>query len=85
MRDNGTGIAPAVLEKVFEPFFTTKPPGDGTGLGLSLSYDIVTKGYGGQLTVESKEAEFTEFTVVLPIVRPMLVESQDSDEQITGS
>ena len=82
VRDNGTGIAPDVLEKVFDPFFTTKPPGDGTGLGLSLSYDTVTKGYGGQLTVQSKESEFTEFIIQLPITRPLLVESQDSDEVI---
>ena len=82
VRDNGSGIAPAILEKVFDPFFTTKPPGDGTGLGLSLSYDTITKGYGGQLTVQSKESEFTEFTVTLPISRPLLVESQDSDEVV---
>ncbi|GAA3992314.1 hypothetical protein GCM10022407_40900 [Hymenobacter antarcticus] len=82
VRDNGSGIAPAILEKVFDPFFTTKPPGDGTGLGLSLSYDTVTKGYGGQLTVQSKESEFTEFTITLPINRPLLVESQDSDEVV---
>ena len=48
MRDNGTGISEAVREKIFEPFFTTKPAGEGTGLGLSLSYDIITKQHGGQ-------------------------------------
>ena len=85
VRDNGTGIAPAVLEKVFDPFFTTKPPGDGTGLGLSLSYDTVTKGYGGQLTVQSKESEYTEFTVRLPITRPLLVESLDDGELAADS
>jgi signal transduction histidine kinase len=66
VRDNGVGIAPAIREKIFQPFFTTKPTGQGTGLGLSLSHDIVTKGYGGTLTVESEVGTFTEFTVTLP-------------------
>ncbi|WP_230471381.1 ATP-binding protein [Hymenobacter jejuensis] len=66
VRDNGMGIPPAVRAKIFQPFFTTKPPGEGTGLGLSLSYDIITKSHGGTLTVESKEGEFTEFTIWLP-------------------
>ncbi len=52
--------------KVFQPFFTTKPTEQGTGLGLSLAYDIVTKGHGGSLEVESKEGEFTEFIIKLP-------------------
>ena len=56
VRDNGTGIGDAVREKIFEPFFTTKPAGEGTGLGLSLSYDIVVKQHGGQLTVDSQPA-----------------------------
>jgi signal transduction histidine kinase len=63
--DNGNGISPAVIDKIFQPFFTTKPTGEGTGLGLSLSYDIV-KAHGGILKVESKEKEFTKFTIVLP-------------------
>ena len=67
VRDNGTGIPMAALPKIFEPFFTTKPPGDGTGLGLWLSYDIITKGYGGTITVQTEEGEFTEFTVTLPL------------------
>ncbi|MBC6992244.1 tetratricopeptide repeat protein [Hymenobacter sp. BT491] len=67
VRDNGGGIPAAVVDKVFEPFFTTKPPGEGTGLGLSLSHDIVTKGYGGALTVDSQEGAYTEFTVLLPL------------------
>ena len=65
--DNGTGIPDAVKAKIFQPFFTTKPTGEGTGLGLSLSYDIVTKGHGGTLTVESVEGEGTEFVICLPV------------------
>ncbi|ADB39717.1 tetratricopeptide repeat-containing sensor histidine kinase [Spirosoma linguale] len=64
--DNGTGIAESVKAKIFQPFFTTKPTGEGTGLGLSLSYDIVTKGHGGSLTVESREGEGTTFVIQLP-------------------
>jgi signal transduction histidine kinase/ligand-binding sensor domain-containing protein len=66
VRDNGTGIPKKVLEKIYQPFFTTKPPGEGTGLGLSLSYDIVTKSHGGELKLDTKEGEFAEFTVRLP-------------------
>ncbi|ALW84809.1 hypothetical protein AUC43_06745 [Hymenobacter sedentarius] len=66
VRDNGIGMPEEVREKVFQSFFTTKPPGEGTGLGLSLSYDIVTKGHGGTLTVESQEGCGTEFLIVLP-------------------
>jgi len=66
VRDNGMGIAESVKAKVFQPFFTTKPPGEGTGLGLSLSYDIVSKGHGGSLTVESQEGEGTTFLIQLP-------------------
>ena len=64
--DNGPGITANVKSKIFQPFFTTKPSGQGTGLGLSLSYDIVTKGHGGELTVATEEGEWTEFTVSLP-------------------
>ena len=67
--DNGTGIPEAVETKIFQPFFTTKPTGEGTGLGLSLSYDIVTKGHGGSLSVESREGEGTTFIVQLPGAR----------------
>ncbi len=64
--DNGNGIPQKVLDKIFQPFFTTKPTGQGTGLGLSLSYDIV-KAHGGELKVATKEGEGTEFTILLPI------------------
>jgi len=66
VRDNGSGINNEIKEKIFEPFFTTKPTGQGTGLGLSISYDIV-KAHGGELKVESKENEFTEFIFTLPV------------------
>ena len=62
--DNGNGIPQKVLDKIFQPFFTTKPTGQGTGLGLSLAYDIV-KAHGGELRVETKEGEGTTFTIVL--------------------
>lgn len=65
--DNGTGMPESVKAKVFQPFFTTKPTGQGTGLGLSLSYDIITKGHGGSLEVESNEGEGTMFLIKLPI------------------
>lgn len=65
--DNGLGIPEAVLPKLFTPFFTTKPTGEGTGLGLSLSYHVIVQGHGGTLTAESIEGEFAEFTIMLPI------------------
>jgi two-component system, NtrC family, sensor kinase len=66
-KDNGTGIPEKVKDKIFQPFFTTKPSGYGTGLGLSLSYDIVVKEHQGTLTVNSKEGQGTEFIIQLPI------------------
>ncbi len=66
VKDNGIGIPQDVLDKIFQPFFTTKPAGEGTGLGLSLSYDVI-KAYGGDLKVETKEGEFAEFIIQLPI------------------
>ena len=65
--DNGNGIPQKVLDKIFQPFFTTKPTGQGTGLGLSLAYDIVTKGHGGDLRVHAKEGEGSEFIIDLPL------------------
>ncbi|WP_460954088.1 ATP-binding protein [Spirosoma litoris] len=65
--DNGTGIPAAIQQKVFQPFFTTKPTGQGTGLGLSLSYDIITKGHGGEFMIETTSEEGTIFLVRLPV------------------
>jgi signal transduction histidine kinase len=67
VNDNGNGIPQNVLDKIFQPFFTTKPAGQGTGLGLSMSYDIITKGHNGDIKVETKQGEGTEFTIVIPI------------------
>jgi GAF domain-containing protein len=66
IRDNGTGIPPEVKEKMFNPFFTTKPAGEGTGLGLSMSHDIIVKQHGGTIDVDTAPGEFTEFTIRLP-------------------
>ena len=66
IRDNGTGIPPEVKEKMFNPFFTTKPAGEGTGLGLSMSHDIIVKQHGGRIEVDTQPGQFTEFTIVLP-------------------
>ena len=66
VRDNGTGIAPEIRDKLFQPFVTTKPTGEGTGLGLSIAWDIVTQQHGGTIEVESRQGEFTEFTIRLP-------------------
>jgi signal transduction histidine kinase len=66
VKDNGYGIPQKVLDKIFQPFFTTKPTGQGTGLGLSMSYDII-KAHGGELKVETKEGEFAEFIITLPV------------------
>lgn len=67
VEDNGPGIPPAILSRIFEPFFTTKPVGEGTGLGLSVSYFIVTHNHGGQLTVSSREGRGTKFVISLPL------------------
>jgi GAF domain-containing protein len=70
IRDNGGGIPPEVREKIFNPFFTTKPPGQGTGLGLSLSHDIVVKQHAGSIEVDTRPGEFTEFRVLIPRTAP---------------
>ncbi len=67
VKDNGNGIPQKIIDKIFQPFFTTKPTGSGTGLGLSLSYDII-KAHGGEIKVETKEGEGTEFIILLPVV-----------------
>jgi signal transduction histidine kinase len=67
VRDNGGGIPASIRDKIFQPFFTTKPTGEGTGLGLSMAYDIVTKGHGGELTLSDCQEEGTEFSIQLPI------------------
>jgi two-component system NtrC family sensor kinase len=66
IRDNGTGIPPEVKDKMFNPFFTTKPAGEGTGLGLSMSHDIIVKQHGGTIEVDTAPGQFTEFRIVLP-------------------
>jgi signal transduction histidine kinase len=65
IRDNGTGIPEAVKEQMFNPFFTTKPAGEGTGLGLSMSHDIVVKQHGGKIDVATEPDIFTEFIITL--------------------
>jgi two-component system NtrC family sensor kinase len=67
VKDNGNGIPDAIKDKIMQPFFTTKPTGEGTGLGLSLSYDIVVKGHGGSIAVDSKEGEGSEFIIQFPV------------------
>jgi signal transduction histidine kinase len=66
IRDNGTGIPPDVRERIFNPFFTTKPAGEGTGLGLSMSHDIIVKQHGGKIDVDTELGAFTEFIITLP-------------------
>ena len=66
IKDNGDGIPDDLMKKIFQPFFTTKPTGEGTGLGLSLSFDIITKGHGGQLQVQTEPGMGTTFIISLP-------------------
>jgi len=68
IKDNGNGIPQKVLDKIFQPFFTTKPTGQGTGLGLSLAYDIITRGHGGELKVENREQQGAVFIIILPVI-----------------
>jgi signal transduction histidine kinase len=67
IKDNGNGVPDKIKDKLFQPFFTTKPTGEGTGLGLSLSYDIVVKQHGGEIKIESKEGEGAEFVIQIPV------------------
>jgi signal transduction histidine kinase len=67
VKDNGNGIPQKVLNKIFQPFFTTKPTGQGTGLGLSLSFDIITKGHAGEIIVRTDEGMGAEFIISLPV------------------
>ncbi|MER8441180.1 GAF domain-containing protein [Mesorhizobium sp. M1312] len=78
IRDNGTGIPPEVKEKMFNPFFTTKPAGEGTGLGLSLSHDIIVKQHAGTIEVETEPGAFTEFRIVLPRGAATLAKAGDN-------
>jgi signal transduction histidine kinase len=84
IRDNGTGIPPAIRDKLFQPFFTTKPTGEGTGLGLSISYDIVTQQHGGTITVDSEPGAFTEFTVRLPRRGSGIITGERRERQHSG-
>jgi two-component system, NtrC family, sensor kinase len=81
IRDNGTGIPAEVREKMFNPFFTTKPAGEGTGLGLSMSHDIIVKQHGGTIDVETKPGEFTEFRIVLPRTSNVEEKSQEKFQE----
>jgi two-component system, NtrC family, sensor kinase len=72
IRDNGTGIPEVVKQRMFNPFFTTKPAGEGTGLGLSMSHDIIVKQHGGSIDVETEPGQFTEFIIVLPRTSQLL-------------
>jgi signal transduction histidine kinase len=76
VKDNGTGVPINLRDKVFNPFFTTKPPGEGTGLGLSLSHDIIAGGHRGSIELESEEGAYAQFTLIIPkskmgIVKPI--------------
>ena len=76
IRDNGSGIAPDVREKMFDPFFTTKPAGEGTGLGLSITHDIIVKQHGGSIEVDTRPGEFAEIRLILPRTGALLSERQ---------
>ncbi|MFP4370372.1 MAG: ATP-binding protein [Candidatus Kapaibacterium sp.] len=84
IRDNGLGVPKNVLDKLFNPFFTTKPTGEGTGLGLSLSYDIITNGHAGSMKVETEENEFAEFIIRLPKAQNGSVKN-DNKEMLTNA
>jgi two-component system, NtrC family, sensor kinase len=85
IRDNGTGIPLEIREKIFNPFFTTKPAGEGTGLGLSMSHDIVVKQHGGTIDVVTEPGSFTEFIIKLPRNMPAEAEAGGRDEHLYSS
>jgi two-component system NtrC family sensor kinase len=66
IKDNGIGMPPHIAKQLFTPFFTTKPPGEGTGLGLSLSYNIIAQEHGGTMDFKTEDGEFTEFIITIP-------------------
>ncbi|MDK1385851.1 GAF domain-containing protein [Sinorhizobium sp. 8-89] len=76
IRDNGLGIPPEVKEKIFNPFFTTKPAGEGTGLGLSLSHDIIVKQHAGSIEVDTEPGHYTEFRIRLPRIAAAIIKSE---------
>ena len=76
IRDNGTGIPPEVQEKMFNPFFTTKPAGEGTGLGLSMTHDIIAKQHSGSIEVDTQPGEYTEVRIVLPRMAASITEAR---------
>jgi signal transduction histidine kinase len=83
VRDNGIGIARSEAGKIYQPFYTTKPAGEGVGLGLSLTYDIITKGHGGLIKLNSEEGEFAEFSFILPDgTRPLELQSKKMDKVV---
>jgi len=82
IRDNGTGIPPEIRDKIFNPFFTTKPAGEGTGLGLSMSHDIVVKQHGGTIDAVTESDSFTEFIITLPRNMPAQAEAGGRDEHL---
>ena len=82
IKDNGSGIPQDIIESIFNPFFTTKPTGQGTGLGLAMSSDIVRE-HGGTIRVESEPGEFTEMIVTIPLVPPVkAVEAGDGEAPV---
>jgi signal transduction histidine kinase len=82
IRDNGTGIQQEVMEKIFNPFFTTKPAGEGTGLGLSMSHDIIVKQHGGKIDVDTEPGVFTEFVITLPRSPAAQANTGGTDERL---
>ena len=75
IRDNGIGIPPEVKEKMFNPFFTTKPAGEDTGLGLSITHDIIVKQHSVSIEVDTQPGEFTEIRIILPRTATFITES----------